>query len=190
MPIPPLDAATGCLPLGRHHCTGQEFQAAFVDAAPFNQSQRRKEIWTHWDETRSALAQLVPVYAAWISGSYVTDKVDPDDMDIVFVIDGGAAETLAATEPGLSQYLVAFGQGKLAHEPAGRRLDTFLVHWKPILSPGPGLTATEQHYYFMRGHWDDFWQRRRTGAKTDPIAVVDTTPRRGFLEVKLGDYPK
>ncbi|WP_020419051.1 hypothetical protein [Amycolatopsis sp. ATCC 39116] len=190
LPVPALDDATGYLPVGRHHCTIEEFRSAFVDAEQFTGTQRRKEIWTHWERAKVVLGRLVPVYAAWISGSYVSSKPEPDDMDIVFVIDGLAAERLVADEPTRARYLTAFAQGKRFHQPAGRRLDTYLVQWRPILKPGPTMTDDEVSYYQSRGHWDDFWQRCRAGAKDSPIVVADTIPQRGYLEVKLDDYPR
>ncbi|HKS47546.1 MAG TPA: hypothetical protein VJT49_21030 [Amycolatopsis sp.] len=110
-------------------------------------------------------------------------------MDVTFVIDGRVAEFLASTQPNRVPLLAAFSQGARFHRPAGRRLDTYLIEGRPILNPGTALTDEEVVYYRARGYWDDFWQRCRSGAKSDPITVADALPRRGYLEVKPSPDP-
>lgn len=184
MAIPEFSATTGALPLGRHHCSLTEAKAHLVDHPQFTGSVSRPQIWQHWLIAKDTLKAVVPIHAAWIGGSFTTTKAEPDDMDVVFVINANAASTLA----GASRDLVwRFSRGSQFHKPA-RRLDTFILEWTPIAEPGALRQVEDESYFAWRGHWDDFWQRQRSGSKIDPVVPADAIPRRGYLEVRFGGY--
>lgn len=186
--MPALHPVTGELPLGRHNCTVDEFEAAFVSAPEFVSSTTRSEVWAHWELARTALRGVVPVYSAWVGGSFVSSKTDPNDMDIVFVIDAATVDRML---PGsrAQQIVTVMSQGSTHHDPVGRRLDTYTLLWRSIPDPCDDPAGLAPGYYLWRGHWDDFWQRARTSPKDTPPTQADSIPRRGFLEVTLDDYP-
>jgi hypothetical protein len=82
MPIPELDDR-GLLPVGLHTCTLSEIRARF---GQFRSSDRRcrlvDTLEAYVEELR--LSRLV----AWlvVNGSFVTDKPDPHDIDLVVVL--------------------------------------------------------------------------------------------------------
>ena len=91
-----LDPKTGYLPPGEHEATLTQLQEVFAT------NLRRKEIMTG---LRRILAMLLAkdVKRVWVDGSFVTDKMRPSDVDVVF-------------EPGPSDDVTSWGP--LA--PAGR----------------------------------------------------------------------
>jgi hypothetical protein len=187
--VPTLELPNGMLPIGRHSCTNDEIYDYFVRGLQFFGSATREKIWQDWVTVRDGLRQILPVYAAWISGSFVSTKLDPDDMDIVFIVDGAAYDALP--QGSQARFIVdALSQGRRFHEQAGKRLDTYIVSWYPIPQPGPGMDPKQEAYFLFRGHWDDFWQRTRITPKPLPPTAADCVPRRGYLEVKLDDYPE
>ncbi|MEU0877811.1 hypothetical protein ABZ345_04365 [Lentzea sp. NPDC005914] len=188
MSVPTLELPNGMLPLGRYSCSSDEIYNYFVRGLDFFGSTTRPQIWNDWITVRDGLRQILPVYTAWISGSFVSSKLDPDDMDIVFTVDGTAYDSLPV---GMfaRQAVDSLSRGRHFHEQAGKRLDTYIISWYPIPSPGPDMGTHENTYYLSRGHWDDFWQRKRITPKTLAPTQADCIPRRGYLEVKLDDYP-
>jgi hypothetical protein len=185
--IPALDAATGLLPVGRHVCTTADVEAAFVSAPKFAASVTRSSIWVDWQQSVAVLQSAVMVHAVWIGGSFTTAKVDPQDIDVTFLI---SAEDYAQRQPQdlrvVSQFMGA-GQLKTA---MGLQVDSFIVGWVGVPQPlPPGRDAAQDQYYWARGHWDDWWQRSRIAPAGAPPGVADASPRRGYLEVLFSVYP-
>ena len=85
MPIPPLDA-NGLLPPGIHDATLDELEEAF--GGPGAGSRRRALM----KSLRSYLAEVKQwrmMEELLIDGSFVTDKPDPDDIDLLLVLPVG-----------------------------------------------------------------------------------------------------
>ncbi|HEX6256050.1 MAG TPA: hypothetical protein VFZ70_09585 [Euzebyales bacterium] len=91
MGLPDIDA-NGNLPPGRHDATVDEVRATFVD--PFVGSHTRRAIFDWWTELRDALRELGAFEAHWLAGSFVTDKAQPNDLDLITVIDGAAFDEM------------------------------------------------------------------------------------------------
>ena len=128
---------------------------------------------------------IVPIHAAWLGGSFTTGKPDPDDLDVVFVINAAALARITDAAARNLLGLIASNGLKAAK---GYRVDTFILEWEPIAEPGDLRPVGDEEYYSWRGHWDDFWQRQRTGGKNDPATLEDAIPRRGYLEVRFSGY--
>lgn len=82
----------GLLPPGCHPATVEEVRERFVDAFP--ESATRAAIFTFWQHHRAATRDLVTVHADLLDGSFVTDKQDPADLDLVALLDGPAYDEL------------------------------------------------------------------------------------------------
>lgn len=78
MPIPPLELS-GLLPPGVHDCTIEEIRSAFVE----HQSQRRSGLFAGMQRFLTLIKQIGCFEAAYIDGSFVTDKPEPFDVDVV-----------------------------------------------------------------------------------------------------------
>lgn len=77
MPIPEFDETTGNLPAGCYDVTLEEVRDRFA------YNRRRAKIFGGLTHVLSELAQR-GCSVAWIDGSYVTDRIRPGDVDIVF----------------------------------------------------------------------------------------------------------
>ena len=184
--VPARDPASGLLPLGRHVCSESEVEAAFVSAAEFAASPTRADIWRDWQQGVRLLRTAVTVHAAWLGGSFTTSKVDPADLDVTFVINGADMRTRSLPE---QKIITLFGTSQVKAA-LGLQLDSYAVPWESIPQPqNAGLNGFGDPYYWARGHWDDWWQRRRLSPRTTPPGPADTSPRRGYLEVPFSDYP-
>jgi hypothetical protein len=175
------------LPLGRHVCSESEVEAAFVSAAEFTASPTRAEIWRHWQQGVRLLETAVTIHAAWIGGSFTTSKIDPNDLDVTFVINGSDMRSRSPNELKIITLFATHDQVKTV---LGLKLDSFVVPWECVSQPqSPGLNGFGDGYYWARGHWDDWWQRRRMSPAAIPPGPADAPPQRGYLEVPLSDYP-
>lgn len=171
MPIPPL--SSGSLPMGRWACTEQEVGQAFT------QGTGRGDIWSEWQQLTGALRQVVGgVAAAWLSGSFVTNKPDPGDIDCLYVID--TAHLAAVTDAQHQAFIDVVTRSRVKAR-FGLRVDSYILEWAPYQGPQPPVWANG--YLQTRGYWDDFWGRIR-----DPDARLASIPRRGYLEVILDGY--
>lgn len=178
--IPPLDTQTGFLPLGRFCCTEDEVQDRFVHSDQFAESTTRPEIWNHWMAARRWVTERIPVLAVWIGGSFLTSKLDPDDLDVAFTWNAEAYESLSDQ---VRAEIDPFQRGKPGAELHRLRIDSYAFFWRGILLPTP-VVIREDPYFRFRGYWDDWWMRARSSPKGFPATDADMVARRGYLEVR------
>lgn len=67
-------------------------------------------------------------------------------------------------------------------------MDTRYCQWHLYPEADRASCLEHQAYVMARGYWDDFWMRRRTGAKDDPPQLADALPKRGYFEVELDGF--
>lgn len=182
--IPALDSATGYLPQGRYACKEEDIYGRFVDHEEFSASTTRREVWSHWAAARDFVLQRVPVYRVWFGGSFMTTKLDPEDLDVTWVWDAQAYNDLA---DGDRVVLSQFARGRAGVASFGLRIDSYAVPWRCHPAPTSDTISLDP-YFRLRGYWDDWWLRARTGAKDDPPKQEDAHPRRGYLEVTLREH--
>lgn len=184
--LPALDTQTGLLPLGRYGATLDAIKQHYVDAPQFLVSTTRAEIWQHFESATVGIRSVVPVVCVWIGGSFLTDKMDPDDIDLVYWCQDVLVDRIVADSQN-ALLLQMFAENKVRAE-TRLRVDTRVCKWH--LFPGAHLADSVEHrsYALSRGFWDDFWMRKRTGAKTDPPQIADALPRRGYFEVTLDGF--
>lgn len=149
--------------------------------AGFNQ--RRVDLLDQLERFSSLVTKVIPICAEWISGSFLTSKPDPGDLDVLLVfneddvarLSGSAAKRLVTTQ----------GLRELA---ARRKLevDAYGLVWRarPEITFGPA----DEEYLKYRGYWDDFWLRIRTVPKSQNPTRACALPRRGYVEVILNGY--
>jgi hypothetical protein len=113
-----------------------------------------------------------------MSGSFLTNKPDPNDVDCVYVIDHEAWQKGLHTPA--AGFLLAVAQSDVKSL-FGLHVDSYVLEWVPTAGATP--TAAAQPYHMARGYWDDLWVRQR-----DLNPRLDAIPRRGYLEVMLDGY--
>jgi hypothetical protein len=157
----------------------------FVSDPSFAASATRQQVWSDYARAYATLNPVVPVLAAWIGGSFSTGKMDPDDIDVVWIVD---RRRYAALAPPQRAAVAIFGQGKLLRQKTGARVDTFMLMWEPVPVPDVGANVDHASLAASRGYWDDLWLRQIQGPKTLRRTNADTPPRRGYLEVTYRAY--
>jgi hypothetical protein len=78
MALPDFDQGTGYLPGGDHDATLQEVRDRF------GYNHRRREILTGLEHVLGLLAQK-GVTTIWLDGSFVTDKMRPSDVEVIYL---------------------------------------------------------------------------------------------------------
>ena len=154
----------------------------YVEAAEFQDSKTRSIIWDNFISSTEQLRSIIPIAWVWISGSFISAKLDPDDIDVVYWGTTDLSQnTLSLNERFILQI---FAENKL-RKLTGLRVDTRYCRW--FVNPSTGDVRSLEHdlYLQSRGFWDDFWLRARTNAKGEPGDLSDAYPKRGYLEVML-----
>lgn len=91
MGLPDFDD-DGNLPAGHHDATVDQVEEALVGAFPG--SRTRRLIFDWWVRHRAALLELCDVEEQWLGGSFAGDKPDPNDVDLVTVLDAATYDEL------------------------------------------------------------------------------------------------
>ena len=187
MAVPPL--VGDALPPGRHVCDEAEVEAHFVSAAMFSESKSRRAIWQNWQRANELLRSAVTVHGAWISGSFPTTKINPRDIDVVYIVSEEDRASRGWADLQIVDSFVlrvhdSFGKVVPGH---GLLVDSFIINWRPHQETD-GLTEARKSYAQDRGYWDDLWSRRRQSPKSAPPVRLDALPVRGYLEVKFDDF--
>lgn len=193
MALPALDPVSGRPPVGRFPATLDEVEARFVTDAQFAGSSTRRPIWDSFVLAKDLLLGAVAVPVVWLSGSFLSDRPDPADIDCTFFV---SADSYAAASPADQQIVDSFvrrvaaatgGPARPAH--GIPHVDSFLLPW--MSDPAPSIYSPSE-YTVSRGYWDDWWSRHRPPPTLSPTtaaaARVGTFPRRGYLEVELHGY--
>jgi len=184
----PTRSAEGFLPLGRYLCGLEEFKAEFVDAAQFTSSASRAGIFQDLLGVIDILEDLSAdlIESIWIGGSFVTDKLDPDDIDCLFVLSGVAFDGLSSNTK--RRRVTQFNVDGWTRRKLRLRVETFILVRVAFANPWErgGVHPDAAPYTQVRGAWDDWWLRVRTGeGPTDPPRIESAEPKRGYLEVLL-----
>lgn len=93
VPIIPEYDSKGQLPPGVYRPSLVEFVERYI--AGFPSSISREEIFAGYLRYCSMLYQFDIVISNFVDGSYITNKVDPGDVDMVLLIDGPKADRLS-----------------------------------------------------------------------------------------------
>lgn len=180
--IPAFSPEVGALPVGRFPATIPEVERVLVDGIG---SARRREVWEDWLDVLTMLSAHVRVNSAWLGGSFVTSKKEPDDIDCVFWVED--VELVRASRDPVAAAVV----GDIATPGRMRqlrlRVDSYVVPWVSNGGAAPRGPA-DIAYHRQRGYWDDLWLRLRSGVKGAQPVRADSIPRRGYLEVNLDGY--
>lgn len=177
--IPPLLSASpdARLPHGRHVCSIEEVQREFVQAPRFALSTRREAVWNDFLMLIQLLKRRkVDVPAAFIGGTFVTGKIDPDDVDGSLIID--ATSIRDSDTLGIIDRIVSNAKSK------GLQVDGFIILW----DAQPDESQVSRTYLESRGKWDDWWQRDVEKHERSIPVREHSIPKRGYLEVIIDGY--
>lgn len=186
--IPSLNPETGHLLPGRYRTTLDHIEQRFVQHPEFTASVTRTSVWKGfidylqaWKDAQAVLGEPI-LKTIWIAGSFISDVLDPEDIDVSPIYDEEVVGNLAGS-PGIRKIKKLVGhRASLVREYA---VEPFPIPWRSVESTlfPTTLPGHEQNYLAKRGGMDDWWQRiRPEGPKTAPAAPA-VTAARGYLEV-------
>ncbi|WP_328469569.1 DUF6932 family protein [Streptomyces sp. NBC_00448] len=124
------------------------------------------------------------IHAIWLGGSYVSTKVNPQNIDLTVLVDEGTAAAMRGREG--TRWLTSAFNRKARLAELG--VSPVRVGYRPIVSVfrPEQLDPVEQSYLRERGAWDDWWQRcRPDGVDKGEPTLQSAAPRRGYVEVTL-----
>lgn len=173
-PLPPFAPDTRSPYPGRYPMTWEDIERSLVREAAL----RRPELWEELVKHRAMVeCVLGSVNRIWLAGSFVSDKPDPSDVDLAYLVD---AEVYAAiTQPEDLADLANLGDREWCVK-QGMRVDACIlslpatVDFRDLGVTG-AMAAGDGEIFQMLGLYDEIWQRCRTGGGL----------RRGYVEVAL-----
>lgn len=184
--IPAFEDGASSLVVGRYPTTMEEVRERFVTDYRFAGSTTRASIWDEWEQATAVLREAVPVAQVWLAGSFTTTKLDPNDIDCLYWLNTDLVSA-AMSDDAAKNVIGLFAQPNALRQQFGLRIDSYVATWRSIPDPALG-DHLDWKYYRDRGHWDDWWQRQRSGPKGAPPGRADSIQRRGYLEVTLDGF--
>lgn len=178
--IPSL-SSTGFLPLGRYQATREEIHHRYVEEIS---SDRRTLIWEHFENVYNLVSASIPICSIWIAGSFMSDKVEPSDIDLLFIFKESDIDA-RLSDPSFYSMIIDLGDNSL-NSIYGWLIDTRWIIWTPNSLPSFTLRTALADQYALRGFWDEFWSRRYT--VKDEMHPEDANLRQGYLEVIFDDF--
>ena len=136
------------LPPGKYRCSPRDVERRFVDSFPVDSN--RATIYREWRSYRAAMCNLAPLLHQWIDGSFVTNKLNPGDIDVISFIDGNAFDKL----PRWKQDVIAElnnGKGDAAYS----HVDAKIV---AVFSKN---NLNSRFYQDAKVYWDRQWSRSK-----------------------------
>lgn len=185
----------GHLPPGRYSVTLDEAEQLLVEHPRFAHSASRRRLWDGLesylygfvaleDDHAEILNGMPLIHRLWLGGSFVSTKLDPDNVDASVLIDDQAC-ALIKGQPGTRWLTKAFHR---EHTHAQFGVTALRIGYRPVASifKADTLALKEVEYFRDRGIWDDWWQRCRLEGQEDaPPSTESAAPVRGYLEVTL-----
>jgi hypothetical protein len=179
-----FDPDTECPPPGRFPLSWDEVESELVKAARFAGSSTRRTLLAEL-RTHFALVELTTgaVGRLWLAGSFVSGKLDPEDVDVTYLIPPDAYAQ-AMEDPDTVDQLDNLGTKDWCVR-KGMRVDAYVLSLPETADfQALGLTgamAPGDHKVFENlGVYDEIWQRCRNGQNGIPSGA-----RRGYAEVLL-----
>lgn len=150
------------LPSGTYKMTEDEVEEAFVK--PFSSSLRRRMVFRDWTAYRAQIRSLVPVEQEFIDGSFVTDRMNPDDVDMSLWI---RAQELDSLAPGAQRAIL-----RLLADSKRFNCDAYIV---PVCNSG--------HIMFQDFQKQSKWTEEYWASYRDPRKIVVPGIEKGYVEV-------
>lgn len=126
----------------------------------YTNSHSRGAIYREWRSHRAALRSLAPVLYQWVDGSFVTDKLNPGDIDVVTFVDAVAFDRLPAWRQDVV-YELSNGRGDSAYSHVDSK----------VCAVYPSTTPQGSAYTHERSYWDGLWSRFRPGSTKGYVEV-------------------
>lgn len=138
-----------------------EVRERFVEQFP--DSLTREDIYNGWRRRRRKIFDIYGEnFEEWVSGSFVTGKVDPADLDCVIFFREGVWDGLPRSDQSELESLIVGTSVKIQYG-----CDSYVVMIPP---DGAGRSRVDA-YNVKRGYWDDLWSSDRVAGQKGYLAV-------------------
>ncbi|MFF7127565.1 DUF6932 family protein [Streptomyces sp. NPDC008240] len=177
--MPKLDPVTGLLPPGRYAATLDELYTTLVQSTG---SAARQEIWEEWTQHRLMVETLAGgINRMWLGGSFVSEKPDPGDIDVTYLIQARTFDALdSETLADLDELTMA--DWCVEHDMRVDALVLRLPERLPVSQMAPSLLQSVASRSFRdMGLRDEVFQC----VKPASAHSVPDELRRGYVEVLL-----
>ncbi len=168
--LPPFvrNGPIGVLPPGRWPASWDEFVRVF---APSGSSRLRRAVMEDFDTfARLQREAGLVVSSYWVNGSFVTTKANPNDVDVVALVNGSSASRPANSAWELLNPGARWKRE--AHPDVGRIL---LVHaFAVVMPPLEAGSVAQAEFHGLLQDWDEWFRR-----------FGDQPNRKGYVEVRL-----
>jgi hypothetical protein len=155
--FPPL------LTAGFHLRTVDDLYALTVTA--IGSSKTRPKLWPHMLWLVAQLrARWLPC-TLWVDGSFMTEKIDPDDIDLVLEFD---IRALSNVTPDQRQFLEDLSNNKY-HGPPWK-LHTFIIYSAPLMHPARTASIA------LRNQWERDFGLSFVKKEPKGIATLEVRP--------------
>ncbi|MFE5037648.1 DUF6932 family protein [Streptomyces sp. NPDC056683] len=178
---PEFVASTNCLPPGRYALGLAEVEHRFVTCDEFADSTTRASLWREWNDHLTLLQTVTgnKITRAWISGSFASGKMNPNDVDSTYFIESSDYDALDDGEREILQSLIDVKWCRNKQ----MRIDPYLVplvssmkFWQ--LEREDLFSPTARASFQSIGLYDEVWGRLKS--EDDGLSK-----RRGYVEVLL-----
>lgn len=154
--FPPL------LEAGFHTKTLEDLKVLVVDGFP--KSQRRQTLWNNFLHLLALIKQAGLSCDIWVDGSFLTQKIDPDDVDFVVEV-----PISALTAPSIEQQEI-LNQLSLMAYCKTFRMHSFVIYSAPIGHKAFGKCQA------ARSYWEGAFGKSYIKKEPKGIAVVEVRP--------------
>lgn len=155
--FPPL------LPFGMHQRTVDELKAMLVDE--FSTHTRRAWLWDNFLNLVDQLKAAKIKCKIWLDGSYLTEKVEPDDIDLIVEVDISILQQLTQGQRALLDDL-----SNLKFNTDLLKLHTFVIFSAPVVHVLGVQSAA------LRAQWINDWGYSLVKKEPKGIAVMEVLP--------------
>lgn len=141
----------------------EAMRIALVDAFPA--SKRRKMLWENFEALLAKIQDVGLRCKIWIDGSYVTKKVDPDDIDLIVEVDVSNLQAVTSDQRALLGEI----SNNMYHG-SPMKLHTFFIFDAPV---GHALYAEA---LAVRDRWVKDWGYSLRARTPKGILVLEVVP--------------
>jgi hypothetical protein len=177
--IPPHDPVSGCIPPGRYSTDLFEIRRTFVDPFGAEPASVRQRLWDGlnsylegWNEAQEK-AGVNLLLGLWFSGSFITTKPEPSDIDLTAIYDATAMSSMEGKR-GSRELRKLAGLRYRDKQSEKYGVQVFPLPWRPIASTlhTEKMNLHDTQYLVRLGALDDFWQRKPPKEKGAPNLEV------------------
>ena len=148
----------GYLTPGFHNWTSDEVNERLV--MPFTESKTRANIFHGYSNLCTEILDLCAEVEQWINGSFVTNKLDPNDLDLVNIIPKRIVDSISEQQIDIFLLLIDGPQAKHQY-----MCDSYFV---PLVDRDDPLWPKIEK---MLDYWEKWWGEDRNGLPKGKVRV-------------------